>query len=105
MTGCEGCGAPSASAVLCETCVARVLGGLTRIREARRRAGGGPPQPTRTASPGQLAIPQLVALEVVRYLELVPSVCLLGVHVWFWRYLFRVPCVQRAAPAVTHDNK
>ena len=44
---------------------------------------------------------ELWALQMARYLQLVPSVFLLGVHVWLWQYLFRITCVQRAALAVT----
>ncbi len=71
------------------------------MRESFRRARQHLPQSALTAETSQRGvILQLLALQVMRYIQLIPPVLLLGVNIWFWRYLFRISCVQRAAPAV-----
>ncbi len=102
MTVCIGCDTPSGSTVLCESCVVRVLAGLKRMRAALRRVGSGSAQPALTVQADhRRLLLQLWTLQVGRYTQLIPVVLLLGVHVWFWQYLFRISCVQRAGLVMT----
>ena len=86
--------------------MARALTGLTRLAHARAQAREQLPllriMLGNSGARGRDAIiVHLRALQIMRYLLVISSLCLLPLHGWLWLLLFRVRCMQRAALAVT----